>query len=380
MPLGGRGCGFCSVFHRLLIPRLPGIKISPGLSGPVVLSSANRNEEKTTGTKMAIAGEQHTLDIPSPPRRKSARSEQVYRKEMFLSRQRSPAGRIPYKRYLGAPIRYAGGKSLATGIIIEQIPGDIRRLVSPFIGGGSIEVACAVEIGIPTVGYDVFDVLTTYWKAQLRHPAALYERLSRFEATPEEFRRAKETLRQHWKKERRDLHWLDVAALYYFTHNTSYGPGFLSWPSYIYMNQDRYEKMIKKVAQFAAPNLTVEQASFETVLPKHRNDFLYCDPPYYLGRDTKMFRGIYPQRNFPIHHNGFDHALLKDLLNRHKGGFLLSYNDCPQIREWYADYEISTPSWQYTLGQGETRIGKYRPDGNHVKQSHELLIYAPPAA
>ena len=48
-----------------------------------------------------------------------------------------------------------------------------------------------------------------------------------------------------------------------------------------------------------------------------------------------MFKGIYPQRNFPIHHNNFPHNMLKELLTQHKGGFLLSYNDCPTIREYY---------------------------------------------
>ena len=78
-----------------------------------------------------------------------------------------------------------------------------------------------------------------------------------------------------------------------------------------------------------------------------------------------------------MHHKGFDHALLRDLLRQHKGGFILSYNDCSAIREWYADCGIYEVSWQYTLGQGETRIGKNRVESgrqSHVKDSHELLI------
>jgi DNA adenine methylase len=89
-----------------------------------------------------------------------------------------------------------------------------------------------------------------------------------------------------------------------------------------------------------------------------------------------MFRGIYPQRNFPIHHNNFNHEKLRDLLYQHKGGFILSYNDCSIIREWYKDFEIVEVAWQYTMGQGETRIGFNRMKENrtHVKQSHEILI------
>ena len=89
-----------------------------------------------------------------------------------------------------------------------------------------------------------------------------------------------------------------------------------------------------------------------------------------------MFKGIYPQRNFPIHHNCFNHEKLKDLLYSHKGGFVLSYNDCSVIRKWYKDFEIIEVAWQYTMGQGETRIGfnRINVNRNHVKQSHEILI------
>ena len=82
-------------------------------------------------------------------------------------------------------------------------------------------------------------------------------------------------------------------------------------------------------------------------------------------------------RNIPIHHNGFKHKLLRDLLKQHKAGFILSYNDCPVIREWYKDYKQHFPSWQYTMGQGETRIGKNRKENkdSHIKKSHEIIIY-----
>ncbi|BDR28728.1 hypothetical protein HSHS1_14890 [Helicobacter suis HS1] len=46
-----------------------------------------------------------------------------------------------------------------------------------------------------------------------------------------------------------------------------------------------------------------------------------------------MFRGIYPMRNFPIHHNGFAHEKLAQLLKKRPGPFILSYNDCSFVRE-----------------------------------------------
>ena len=297
------------------------------------------------------------------------------RKGAFLRSIRS-TGKLEYKRYIASPLRYAGGKSLAVGFVVELLPDNISRLVSPFMGGGAVEIACANELGIDVIGYDVFDILCAYWQVQIASPVKLANTLRKFEPNRDTFKKVKHRLSRHWHKEER-LNKHELATYYYFNSNTSYGPHFLGWPSDMYLNDQRYPRMLEKVANFRAPNLTVKCEKFETSIPKHVGDFLYCDPPYYL-EDGKMFVGMYPHRNFPVHHVGFRHDLLRDYLLSHEGGFILSYNDCETIREWYKDCNIETPQWQYTFGQGDTRIGKNRKknnNGSHVKKSHELLIW-----
>ncbi|MBU2530020.1 MAG: DNA adenine methylase, partial [Elusimicrobia bacterium] len=210
-------------------------------------------------------------------------------------------------------------------------------------------------------------------------PKKLFKKLSQFSPDEKTYKQVKERLKAHWKNQKK-LPSLDLAAHYYFNHNLSYGPGFLGWPSKVYLNEKRYKTMIERVKNFKAPGVEVRCGSFEEVFKRYPNDFFYCDPPYLLGRDTKMFRGIYPMRNIPIHHNGFDHERLRCLLKKHKGGFVLSYNNCGTIRGWYKEFEQYFPEWQYTMGQGETRIGKNRIENgdNHIKHSHEIIIYSPP--
>ena len=169
-----------------------------------------------------------------------------------------------------------------------------------------------------------------------------------------------------------------AAAYYYFNHNTSYGPGYLGWGSSVYLKQDKWDGMIKNIEKFNIPNLNVKQGSFENILPNHTEDALYLDPPYYLekDKDNKMFTGIYPMRNIPIHHDGFNHEILRDLLLNHKGKFVLSYNNCETIREYYKDFEQVFPVWNYSMGNGETRVGKNREEAGitNSKDSHEILI------
>lgn len=301
------------------------------------------------------------------------------RKSAFLHNLASPSGKTKYKRYTGAPIRYAGGKSLAVGLIVELLPDNLKRIVSPFLGGGSVEVACAAELGLPVLGYDIFDILCNYWKLQIEKPKLLYEELRELKPDKETFEKIRLILNDVWK-EKVKLDSLTLAVYFVYNFNLSYGPGFMGWSSDIYLDEGKYKRMIERIRDFTPQNLKVECADFQEVIKNHPNDFLYCDPPYYIGKDSKMFKGIYPMRNIPVHHNGFPHEVLRDLLKSHKGGFVLSYNNCPTIREYYEEFQQLFPSWQYTMGQGETRIGKNRTGNgdNYIKESHEIIIFCPP--
>ena len=290
--------------------------------------------------------------LPQQPAENSLRKE-------FLSKLATTGGKNKYKRYLGSPLRYAGGKSLAVGMITELLPRNIKTLVSPFMGGGAVEIACAKELQIEVKAFDIFDILTNYWDVQITNPQKLANNLRKLDPTQKEYTNIKNVLKSHWDgKIKLGKH--DLATCYYFNHNTGYGPHFLGSQSSVYLEEERYNKMIEKVSNFNTPKLSVKCQSFEKTIKSHPNDFIYADPPYYLGGDSKMFVGMYPHRNFPIHHKGFKHELLRDLLLNHKGGFILSYNDCPEIKEWYKDFNMSSPKWQYTFGQGDTRIGKNR--------------------
>jgi len=290
------------------------------------------------------------------------------------------------------PIRYAGGKSRAYDFISSYIPFWPRpkRIVSPFFGGGSLEVRWAHEMGIRVHGYDVFGILTNYWQHQLENPERLYEILKGLEPSKEQYDEIKDIL-LHWDKvqhmfkgwktdyyDRKPQHLDDDlgAAYYWFNHNLSYGPMFLGWFSSIYLKKESlYENSLKRVRDFSCPNLSVKQSSFDKVIPNYKKDFIYADPPYYMEKseDNKMFKAIYPNSNFALHHLHFDHELLRDQLHSHEGKFLLSYNDCDWVRENYKDFKFKTPEWAYSYGQGETRIGKNKKN-NDPKQSHEILI------
>ena len=307
-----------------------------------------------------------------------------------------------YKRVTTSPLRYAGGKSNAVGFILENLPAlKEKKIVSPFFGGGTFELVLSKHLGFEVIGYDIFGVLTNFWTQIINNPKDLAKALSKLVADKDNYTRNRHILLNYWEKikpptlvynTRDKLPLTDEeqimldddpilqAAYYYYNMQLSYGPMFLGWGSSVYLKPDKYKKIIENVDNFVAGNVRVNQGSFDEVLENHKDDFLFLDPPYYLEGDSKMFKGMYPNCNFPIHHNGFNHQLLCEKLKNHKGGFLITYNDCTTIKEWYKDYKQVFPEWQYTYGQGEKRIGKNRDNNkaDNIKESHEIIIVCPP--
>ena len=301
------------------------------------------------------------------------------KKELYLNSIKS--SKIKYKRVPLSPIRYAGGKSLAVGHIIEKIDRDIPRLISPFFGGGSVEIAISKNLGIPIIASDIYNPLTTYWWYQINNPTLLYTELNKIRPTKKTYDEIQDICKKY-KKGLVTLTKLELATYFYFNHNLSYGPSFIGWASKQYLNENKYEKLLERVKNFTC-DIEIHCCSFEKMFEKYPNDFFYCDPPYFLKKNchtSQMFNGVYPERNNPIYHNNFNHTLLKEKLVNHKGGFILSYNTCSKMKEFYSDYNITYPTWQYTMGQGETRISTNLGNRNlskedaHIKRSHEALI------
>jgi len=165
------------------------------------------------------------------------------RKENFLKSiiSKNPESINKYKRVVASPIRYPGGKSLAVGYIVELLPINIKRVISPFFGGGSVEITISKYLGLEVIGYDIFEILMNYWNIQIEDPELLYEKLKEIKPTEENFNNVKAILKDHWEGKIK-LDPITLATYFFFNWNLSYGPGFLSWTSEIYLNEKKYEK------------------------------------------------------------------------------------------------------------------------------------------
>ena len=289
------------------------------------------------------------------------------------------------------PLRYPGGKSRAVKHILPLISEKCKAwrhtkaastpvLCSPFLGGGSIELAVA-ERGFRVYGYDVFDPIAWFWQALLSEPKKLAILADSFRVNHPDYvlneKNVRGLLKEDFARFRNELkvetdYSLMNAAKVYAINRSSFSGatfsgGFSKRASYARFT----DSSIERVMSFKQPNLTVEQADFKVSIPRHPDAFLYCDPPYLLGGDRNKLYGTQGST-----HAGFDHRGLYDLLSQ-RSDWVLSYNDCPEIRELYKDFEIRSAEWAYGMKnvgkRKETEEGEEK-EKKKMGSSSEILI------
>ena len=241
-----------------------------------------------------------------------------------------------------SPLRYPGGKTRAVSHILPLIPESERLICSPFTGGGSIELAC-VDQGRTVRGYDVFKPLTRFWYYQIYSPQSLANLVKSY--YPLDKSRFSDL-----QKRLLTINDFDMAAAYYVLNRSSFNGTALSGG--MSKGHPRFTKTaIQRIRSFNVKGFTVERIDFKESIPRNKDAFLYLDPPYLNGEKLYGVKG-------DVHEN-FDHGHLRKLLGE-RGRWLLSYNDCPEIRGMYSGYEIRKAAWSYGMGND--------------KKSNEIII------
>lgn len=188
-------------------------------------------------------------------------------KDEFLDKIRTKDGK--YKRVCLSPLRYAGGKSKAIGLILENLPElKNKKIVSPFFGGGSFELCVSQNLGIEVVGYDIFGMLVNFWNVLIHNKEEFIAELKKFKITKNEFTKNRHILLNYWNKIKpKDLIYKTQkqikltekeqillnnnavlqAVYYYYNMTLSYGPMFLGWPSSNEINKEKFKRRIKKL-------------------------------------------------------------------------------------------------------------------------------------
>lgn len=279
------------------------------------------------------------------------------------------------------PVSWMGNKTSILHILYALFPLNYERYIEPFGGSG------AVLLGKKKP--DKFEVYNDYnhnlvnlFQCMRDRPVALIEEIGFLNLNSrDDFNRNKEFFKDEKFKDRfieqeiekiqllfdkptadelielmtrRKLDYdLRRAAMFLKLLRYSYSSGGKSFACQP-MNIRSLFRLIQDVS-IRLENAVIENQDFEVLIKHYDRDnaFFYCDPPYYSSEY--------------VYQCGFtwdDHLRLKNTLANSKGKWLVSYNDCEEIRNLYDGYSFFD----------FTRLHNMKQRINAGEQFPELLI------
>lgn len=235
-------------------------------------------------------------------------------------------------------LRYPGGKTYAIKHIIPYFPKGIKELCSPFFGGGSIELYLHRMYGVSVYGYDNFKPLIDFYNAVQYNKDELISRIEKSYPLSKFMYKCM----QHSLLDLEDT--IASAAVFFILNRASFGGLVLNGG----MGNRFSLNAINNLKQFEF-DIPVKLLHFRQSILKH-TCLIYADPPYFISR------GLYGDG---MRQDRFNHRLLATMLNA-RNNFIVSYNDCDEIRTLYKEHTIIELNWTYCM--------------NKRRSSNEILI------
>lgn len=245
---------------------------------------------------------------------------------------------------------WVGGKKALRDEILARFPRNYKRYIEVFGGAGWV-----LFHKPPGNDFEVFNDfngnLVNLYRCVREQPEALRNELRYMLNSRLDFEYMKGML--HSQAVLPDVR---RAAYYYALIRYSYAAGtstFGSQPHAMWNNFPLIESAAGRLQKVVIENKDCVKLIRQYDRPE---SFFYCDPPYYNA----------DQYYEAVSSDGFDHAELADALLGIKGKFLLSYNDCPEIRALYDRPGI--------VVEGISRLSNIAQRYENGKQYPELLI------
>lgn len=245
---------------------------------------------------------------------------------------------------------WIGGKKALRDEIIARFPLDYKRYIEVFGGGGWV-----LFYKNPGRDFEVYNDfnpnLANLYRCVRDHPKELIAELTYVLNSRIDFDFVRKTL--HTKTEIPDI---KRAAYFYQLIRQSYASGLDSFGAQPHSMWNNFPLITQACSRLQ--KVVIENKDFEKLIKQYDRpeSFFYCDPPYYETED------YYEDVGFTTK----DHERLANALCSMQGKFLLSYNDCPEIRELYSRPGI--------VIEGTSRLSNIAQRYEAGKQYAELII------
>jgi len=281
------------------------------------------------------------------------------------------------------PLRYPGGKGKFAPFVkdlmeLNNLSGDY---LEPYAGGAGVALDLLFNEYCTNIHINDFDIaIFNFWKSITKNTEDFLKLLRDTEVTIDEWYKQKIILDNPL-----DHSQLEHGFSAFFLNRTNRS-GILKGGVIGGKKQDgnyrldaRYHKenlskRIEKVGQYSdrikVYNLDALKllSQVDSLLPE--NSLIYLDPPYYIKG-----QGLY--RNFYIHD---DHIQIREALDKVKSKWIVSYDNCTEIKEIYTgyrqeDYELNYSAYYKTKG---SEVMIYSDKVKSVKIPNKQLSLAIP--
>ena len=214
---------------------------------------------------------------------------------------------------------WIGGKKALRDEIISRFPTDYKRYIEVFGGGGWVLFHKA-----PGNDFEVYNDrnpnLANLYRCVRDHPDELISELTYALNSRTDFEYIRKVM-----KTPTEIPDVKRAAYFYQLIRYSYASGLDSYASQPHSMWNNFPLITNACARLQ--KVVIENKDFEKLIDQYDRpeSFFYCDPPYFETED------YYEDVGF----TKADHERLADKLSSIEGKYLLSYNDCPEIRKLY---------------------------------------------
>jgi len=199
---------------------------------------------------------------------------------------------------------------------------------------------------------DLFSPLYHFWNVCQHSNSALCDELQTYlgRVTKQRFLEYKKDIMSTPKEDE-----LKIATYYFIINRCSFSGSTLSGGFSLTSSVSRFtQSSIQRIRDLNLTTFTINNTDFkDCIRNRSKNEFLFLDPPYYLEHNSKLYG------NKGDVHLNFNHEELRNEL-AHQSGWMMTYNNCDTIKEYYRQYIIIETAWSYSM--------------NASKPSSEIII------
>lgn len=264
-----------------------------------------------------------------------------------------------------SPLRYPGGKTRLLGFFRQLIRANELRdvtYIEPYAGGAGAALGLLISGQVENIVINDFDpAISAFWRAVVGDHSSFSEMIKSVPLTVDEWQKQKKIYRS--PKDHDDLTF-GFATFYLNRTNRSgvlnAGPIGGQDQSGNYKIGARFnrESLLERVRLIGLYRSRIEVTSDDGIdivsrYVQEPNSLIYADPPYFV-KGSSLYLNSFGDK---------EHRSLATCLNNESGGnWVLTYDDVPQVAEFYSERRRINFSLNYSV--------------HTAKKAEEVLVFS----